>query len=249
MGACKHHVVPAQGKGRQQQKHQALLHIRKADTALSRRVIDSCLHFLHREKPPTASQHQSQPWPSSQDKRWPWQKPQMSIQPPAHRYRLTMTPLDVCNSGSKRGFYRAFPHNCSFWGCTEVWMNRAHSSQFASQLQHPLWAPTCPGFTTQPQLLMVPFLHRRARTRHSWNSWNPQKQGTKALHKPNRPHVLAAKGCQTDPTASQTIIPNPPSLIVQLFHLIKFKFLAPGIESTDFSLEAYHHTSWQPSSG
>lgn len=62
MGACKHHVVPAQGKGRQQQKHQALLHIRKADTALSRRVIDSCLHFLHREKPPTASQHQSQPW-------------------------------------------------------------------------------------------------------------------------------------------------------------------------------------------
>lgn len=150
---------------------------------------------------------------------------------------------------SKRGFYRAFPHNCSFWGCTEVWMNRAHSSQFASQLQHPLWAPTCPGFTTQPQLLMVPFLHRRARTRHSWNSWNPQKQGTKALHKPNRPHLLAAKGCQTDPTASQTIFPNPPSLIVQLFHLIKFKFLAPGIESTDFSLEAYHHTSWQPSSG
>lgn len=62
MGACKHHVVPAQGKGRQQQKHQALLHIRKADTALSRRVIDSCLHFLHREKPPIASQHQSQPW-------------------------------------------------------------------------------------------------------------------------------------------------------------------------------------------
>lgn len=34
MGACKHRVVPAQGKGRQQQKDQALLHIRKADPML-----------------------------------------------------------------------------------------------------------------------------------------------------------------------------------------------------------------------
>lgn len=216
MGACKHHVVPAQGKGRQQQKHQALLHIRKADTALSRRVIDSCLHFLHREKPPTASQHQSQPWPSSQDKRWPWQKPQMSIQPPAHRYRLTMTPLDVCNSGANGDFTEPFHTTAHFGAVLKYgWTEHIHHSlphncsipfelppAQGSQHSHSCW--WCLSYTEGPGLGTA---------------------GTAGIHRNKAPKLSINP---TDPTClllkavKQT--PQPPKLSSQILPALLFSF-------------------------
>lgn len=86
---------------------------------------------------------------------------------------------------------------------------------------------------------------------------NCSSQGTverhQAYHKPNTPHLPVVKGCQTDPMASQTLYAKSSQPYYLAFsctwHLMKFKLLAPGIQRTDFSLEAYYRTSWQPSFG
>lgn len=207
MGACKHHVVPAQGKGRQQQKHQALLHIRKADTALSRRVIDSCLHFLHREKPPIASQHQSQPWQVLKTKGDPDRNHRCQYNPQHTGTDSPWHPWMCATVGANGDFTEPFHTTARFGAVLKYgWTEHIHHSlphncsipfelppAQGSQHSHSCW--WCPSYTEGPGLgtAGTAGIHRNKAPKLSINPTDPTCLLLKAVKQTPQPLKLSSQ--------------------------------------------------------